>query len=76
MKLLKSKDPQLLSKVTKQVMFPMQPEVDRVIDSLEDTLRTLTGFWKDKAEAISAPQVGSDLRLFVAIDPRYRNNNS
>jgi len=50
----------------KVATFPPSEEVYDTVDLCKDELRYAKGFWKDKAMAVSAPQVGKPhIPLFI-----------
>ncbi|KAL4460705.1 hypothetical protein ABPG72_005642 [Tetrahymena utriculariae] len=66
--ILSQNDIQLTTQVKKDVIFPLNQEVESQIDKLIDTLRLNKGVYEKKAVAIAANQVGLDLRFFLLAD--------
>ncbi|KAL4428983.1 hypothetical protein ABPG74_011179 [Tetrahymena malaccensis] len=66
--ILSQNDIQLTTQVKKEVIFPLNQEVEDQIDKLVDTLRLNKGVYEKRGVAIAANQVGLDLRFFLLAD--------
>ncbi|CDW84502.1 UNKNOWN [Stylonychia lemnae] len=62
---------ELLKVPSKPVEFPLNQEINDVLDDLQHAIRNVQGFWSKKSMAISAPQIGKHHRIFLICAKKY-----